>query len=947
MLLVLLLPTAGQAAYTVPYSSPLSDGTAYDAEWTSYTSVRKGSTWKNASGTFGSALDFSSTGTNGAIECIYDSSNDIDAWFISPFITLEAGSDYTLRLYLQTKDYAGTTENFEIRMASESTATALKAGTLITDKPSYSHQGSWELIEVPVTVSASGNYCFGLHSYSEADQGHLFATGFSIKSKQEGGGGDDPDIPVNPSTAKALPWSTQFAAASDFNEWTVAKGSDATSTGSWNYNNFIHCAQFDAEGFAEDDWMITPALNLSGSDGFKLSYKYSAYGDYEIRLGTDKENLESFDRILVEKHGLSDYDKDDEVIFTVPAAGDYYLAFRANAQPGSYMGYRLSKFAVSAHALAPALVSDLKAQAASDDSYSVTVSWTNPDSDNAGNELTSISKVTLYRDDIAVSDNFDTTPGAPVSYNDEVGAPGIYRYKVVAEGTGGLTAGDPVIVASDYVGRPAASMPFTLDLISAPDSEREKWNSIDADGDGATWKFYHDSSTSIFRSETNDSGTADNWLVSPYLTLNSGNYRMKWNVYAKGNTYEAGYATDYRNPSASFVKIAEISNEGQYGYLDKEIIFNIPESGDYVLVWHHKGSSNPDAQYYMGIAGASLEEAPVLPTVAGGLNAVSTTENPADVTVSWINPVLDNAGATLTSLSHAIVFRDGENVGRVDNIVPGRRSELTDLNVEGGKEYTYSVEIYNANGKSEDDAPEVTVFVGAGKAVPYDSDFSEWIQINENSDWYNWERNEDTGYYEFEQSWGSADDYLLSPYILFENGYDYAITVTTEAIADYSGSVSPTTWHLTVGPARNAEAQNAIATYTTQSEAEQTDRTVVSAISAPTPTAANAVNKPTVAPGNVAVGLHLSEIGNMRVKSVTVEQNGMTGIETVFGSTSLMKYSGGVLAVSPEASSVTIVSLDGRVIYQGKPSGSLEMPRGTYIVKATSAGRSETMKIMR
>lgn len=938
MLLVLLLPTAGQAAYTVPYSSPLSDGTTCDAEWTSYTSVRKGSTWKNASGTYGGNLDFSTTGTNGAIECMYGD-YAIDAWFISPFITLEAGTDYTLRLYIQTKDY-GSTENFEIRMASEASATALKAGTQIIDKPSYSHQGSWELLEVPVSVSATGDYSFGLHCYSAADQGHMFATGFSIKPTQ--GGGEDPVIPINPSTAKSLPWSTEFATTNDFQEWTPVKGSSSTSASTWNYNSFIHCAQFDAESSVEDDWLITPALNLSGSEGFKLNYKYTAYGDYEIRLGTDKDNLESFDRILVEKHGLSDFDKDDEVIFTVPVEGDYYLAFRANATSGSYMGYRLSKFAVSAHALAPALVSDLKARAASDNSYSVAVSWTNPSFDNAGNGLTAIGKVTLYRNDVAIADNFTTTPGASVTFTDEVTDPGIYTYKVVAEGTGGLTAGDPVPVTSDYVGRPTAAIPFNTDVASAPESERIKWGSIDADNDGNTWGYYHDYSTSMFRSTTNDNGTADNWLVSPYLSLNKGNYKMKWKTYAKSNSYEAGYATDYRNPSASFVKIAEINNESQYGYIEKEVIFNIPESGDYVLVWHHTGSSNPETQYYMGISEVSLDESPVLPTVAGALKAVSTTENPADVTVSWINPVLDNAGAMLTSLSHAIVLRDNESVGRVDNIVPGRRSELTDLNVEGGKEYTYSVEIYNANGKSEDDAPQVTVFVGPGKSVPYDSDFNEWIQLNENNDWYNWVCNEETGYYEFEQSWGSADDYLVSPYILLEDGYDYSISVTTEGIAD----MDPATWNLTIGSARNATSMTKVATYTTQSSTEQTDRTIISARSEQ-PTSDEASAKPVVASGNVAIGIHVPDVCHLRVKSVTVEQDGMTGSATIYGSSSLMRYSQGTLTLNPDVETLTIVDLNGRTVYSGTGQATIAMPRGIHIVKAEGAGRSETMKIMR
>ncbi len=940
--LALLLPAAAQAAYTVPYSSPLSDGTTTDSEWTSYTSVRRGVTWAQARGTAADALDFTTTGTQGAIECMYDQENALDAWFISPAITLSTGVNYTLKLYIQTKDYGSSTENFEIRMAEESSASALKAGTQVIDKPGYSHPGSWELIEVPLTVSVSGDYHFGLHSYSQIDQGHLFATGFSITSDSQGGGGDDP----HPSTAKQLPYTTTFATVDEFNEWTVAKGSSSTSSNSWNYNSYLSCPQFEAEGMIEDDWLISPAINLSEASAFSLDYTYTAYGDYEIRVGTDKDDLSSFNQLIKSQTGITNFDTEDKVIFSIDTPGEYYIALRANAPQGSFMGYRLNKFAVAACALTPAIITDLKAKAADDNSLQITVTWSNPSLTNAGTPLSEIGNISILRNGVTIcASHSDMTPGSTTSFIDTPDAPGVYEYTVIAEGVDGAAAEGNLTVRSDYAGRPETAMPFNFNVTSADDSERDKWNSIDADADGNGWAVEVDYSTTSFRSDTDSQGIADNYLVSPYITLNPGNYRIRWSMYAKSNSYEVGYATDYRNPASTFVKIADIADVTQYGYQENESIFALDTAGDYVLIWRHTGSSDPESQHCINLSAASLEEVPVLPSIATELAATSTVSNPSTVTLTWRNPAIDNAGAQLTSLSHASILRDGEPLGTVNDIEPGKSASFTDPNVDGGKEYTYTVEIYNENGKSEEDPASVTLYVGEGKSVPYESNFSEWKPINVNDDWYEWTIS-DTGCFEFEQSWGSTDDHIISPYILFEDGYNYSIAVTTEGIADSSGNTEPMTWHLTAGTARDAASMKHIASFTTESDAEQTDNATVSAVST-IPRSDETSANPQIPAGNVAIGIHTDNTGRIRVKSVTVEKEGLTGISTVYSTSKLMTYSGGTLFLAPAVEKIIICDLSGHIIYSGSNPGSYDMPAGIYIVNVKSGSRTETLKISR
>lgn len=944
---LLLTAIAGlslDAAVTLPYTSNMYvDVSQMDDGWTSSNDTRKGQGWEYDRDNTGSAL--STPGTSSAAYKPYDLDYDANCWMFSPAVDLKAGGNYTVGVWAKTKGIDD--ENFKICYGSEASASAMT--TIVFDKSEFKNPDDYVFVSGTVSPETDMTVYFGIHCYSPANHNVLSLTGFSIS---DGNGSTTPSEPDEPEPGEAmqLPFTYEFNSSANFaKDWIVGYGADAGVQQNWKINEYSGWAVFDvAQNEKENNWVISPELNFSEAGEYALIYTGLITGKLEFLIGTSTTGLEDY-RLLATQEISGSYDND--VVYNMPfevtEPGNYRIAVRACADPGTFMGYRMVSLKVRSDKPVPAIVNDLTATADADDALSVALCWTNPSTDHLGKDLASISKIELYRNSEMIKDDFlILTPGTTNAWLDEPADAGVYSYHVVVYNENGTADATPVEVSAGYVGRPVGEMPY-----SVSDSDPQAmmmFTSVDANSDGVKWE-YHDSENSWDREmiiETEDPAEFDDYLVSPYLHLAPGYYKLYYDLTARGNSMEIGYTTDRHNPQESFVKLTEFTDWQEY-YCDGSVVMVVETEGDYALCLHAVGLSSSPSNREISLTGLSLNETKVLPATVSGIKAIDNqTAEGFDVLLSWINPSIDNAGLPLPAdeALKIIIRRDGDVVATLEgeDYKVGAKCSWTDK-VDHEGDYTYSVVAEGINGASEDDAPEVDVHVCPVLTLPYTTeDFSEWI-IPSTSSWYKWEIDESTNHAVWNQSYVWSFNYsIYTPYLKLDETKEYLLEAT------FDGSADEMSMALVSSPKINEDAAVAhheftlpvnVTDHKISLKLRLTDASAVSAYAEEDAAEQTSVN---VASGKLMLGFRPKNTGKVTLKKFALSELISTGIENVTATEGNAIYADGKV-IYPEVCRITVVDINGRVLLSTEAS-QLSLDEFTGIVLVSAPGY-KTMKI--
>ncbi len=929
------------AGNPVPYSSSIYTDSQLESGWTESNQSPKAMGWRND--VQSTATQYAPTGmTSGAMKP-YDSSYISNAWLISPGITLEAGKEYTIGIWARTDSRAheGEKENFKITVTDDPAVEALSVGKIILNKQQYENKGNFEQFTVSYIPEESGDAYFGLYCYSDPDQYALYLTGFSVTAVEQGG--EDPDDPNPPVVidGKPLPYSFDFSDLTACQtEWKSVAGPQAAVNDPWHFGSYTHYAEFDsAEDEKEDNWLISPAIAFDQPGDYAINCRMWINGTLEVTIGTDPDDLSSFQTLNTYTNTeMPDQDEYLGSSFNVTVPGNYYLGFHACSDMGDFMGHRIYEVKVKLDVPVPGHVTDLKAEADPADELKVSLSWTYPAENNIGGELTEITKAELYRNEELISTISNPLPGSSDSFEDSaISEAGEYIYKVVCYNVNGYDQDHAVPeVSSGYVGRPTATYPVDFNIDYMDKEDVAKFTVVDANEDGYGWKYDDSGYFTTFKSTVPNTGDIemDDYVMTPYFTLPAGYYDVMFNVGCKGLNYEMGYATDRHNPADTFVKCAEVVTDPTYSASDHSMTIYIPQSGDYCFAVHHVGGYGENYYRDLQFKQFTLDGGKCIPMLATELAVTdASTQNEIKALVSWINPSEDTSGEELTSLSYAVVYRDDVEVGRVQTPTPGAASQYTDTLDESG-EYTYKVEVFNANGKNENESPEVTIFVGPGKALPYStSDFSDWTLFNPTSDWYNWELTEENTL-KFDNAWytTSINAYALAPVFETENNSKYLVTIETDPLEDDSEFE----FSLVAGPSKEPSDLKVVNTFTASSSAT-THKFKINVLD-PEQSAMDAIRardaavESHIGSGKNYIGLHTLNYGEVHVKSFAVRRTGVvTAVESVNGETIELSVVDHTIKVTSPAD-VKVYSLDGRLIASGSEVTALTLPVDNEIV---------------
>lgn len=939
----LLTPAAVNAGESVPYSSDLGYNYSLCPGWQNVT--RSDNYWQ-----YDRDSDFSTPGTSGGMVHTWEAEVNADAMLISPAIELTEGTTYTVSFWAKTVgNMMYEHEAFKLFMGPTGTMSALKATTPLIDVSDYFNNADFELFSATFTATASGDTYFGIYCCSEYYQGNLGVTGFSIKA-------DGQETPEVPEVVKELPYEADFTSEQSFGEWTSLAGPGAVNKEPWHLNTFGSFAEYDkSEGVAEDNYFISPALDLAEAGQYLVTVEYTAQGTFDFVLGTDRTDPASFATVLMTEEDVTKFNEPAEIPVQITQPGKYYVAMHLRAQAGSYFGYRLHAFKIKRNLSVPAVVTDLKAVADPADELKATLTWTNPALDNLGAALDAITKVEVSRNGQTVATLTEgLTPGAEATYTDNVPAASAYSYTVTVYNANGTLDAEPMTASAGYVGRPTAAYPYTLDIDTAPAEDLALFTSEDANGDGLTWEvqtqYYRTSFTST-NGDTPETESADNYLASPYLHLTPGYYLFTSSISAKNNNFEVGIATDRHNIAGTFTKLGGINDQQEHGYNDYKVIIPIDNEGDYCLVWRHTGMSTNYAYKTASLGAVSLADQALLPGTATRFG-VTTVPGEFEAHLTWTNPAVDNAGRELTTLTKIEIARDGEVIATLtDCLTPGETYEYTDGTMTASGEYRYTVTAYNANGCAEEDAPRFTAFIGTGEAIPYTADFNDWTIVNNGAS-YAWAVDTDGSIYFGRGAYDDVvyDDAIESPFILFENGKRYIVTFHTFGNTE----VQQGKFSLRLGTTR--DFMFPIADYDVTGMTEQEHKlTLLPRAFELNNADADAENTDILVPvGNLVMGFHVAENGAVNIRDFKIEPDpDYNSIEAIAGAGDLTAVcTDGVVTFSATVSTVIVADVTGRVLYSDADTATVDLrglaPSSLLIVRATAAdGSSVTLKLAR
>lgn len=251
-----------------------------------------------------------------------------------------------------------------------------------------------------------------------------------------------------PMRARALdvPFIEDFSDPETLTDWGIQ---DVNRDGnSWEYkSNFQNViCYFGSNG--NDDWLVTPAINLGKDDVYTLTFSVGSQGSryapehLTVTMGTSE---------YATRHTTVLYDNDniqcfwngsmETVTITLPVEEDgaYYFGFHCSTPKSSNYALYLDDVKVEQNGslAAPEAVGSLGVTAGAKGAPTATLSFTAPTLAADGSALKNLDKIEIFRDEQLAGSIDAPAPGSAQTFTDRSVPSGNHTYKVVAY-AGGL-----------------------------------------------------------------------------------------------------------------------------------------------------------------------------------------------------------------------------------------------------------------------------------------------------------------------------------------------------------------------------------------------------------------------------------------------------------------------------------------------------------------------------
>lgn len=514
--------------------------------------------------------------------------------------------------------------------------------------------------------------------------------------------------------------------------WTTVQGSSSSNVWTLEENR---CTGKVISG-TSDAWLFSPAIGVTTGNKYTFqskienNYTTTKYRNSTIEVYILADPSNTAEKLLEAGSFILSPDKTvEEIEFTFTPDDDYDIYFavvdKSNGSNGYYTYFSDFSITEEANIRAPKAVEGLTYSTSGDDGTTVTLSWTNPTLDTFGDPA-SIKQIRIDANGetyTTLSEAPYITPGEAITYTDPQPRSGIITYAVTVVADDDVE-GKTVSLTTEYIGPFAGlNVPMELPFKNCP------YNSI--------WKFANDEATTItwlidedkdcMSISVNNSSAIDATATSPGFNLSADKaYRLTYNETSSNPSNHINYSLELAGETVTTLREMEWCNPPKVSGVSTQALsfdFTPSETGQLCFRWHATAEKMSAAYYSntVSISGITVEELPVIPTLATGLTATAATDGTLQVELAWTNPSLSPTGLPLTGLT-ATILRDGVEVAAIP-AEPGAQGTYTDTPDICGY-HTYSVVISNANGASPEKPEKVTAdFVGDAVGLPFTADF--------------------------------------------------------------------------------------------------------------------------------------------------------------------------------------------------------------------------------
>ncbi len=545
--------------------------------------------------------------------------------------------------------------------------------------------------------------------------------------------------------------------------WTTIK--NGTNSNEWVFDTNVlgnELASFYCRGEENDDWLISPLIELTGNELLRFDYSTNHNVEFELRLSTAGKEIADFDQILIASDLYSNNQTKEALVNLSDYTGPVYLAWYLPPASLSYYSFYMDNICIETMPLCPAPVVE-----------SLTANYT---TDN-GAELMWSEFGTANIWDVEIVEAGLTPTGIPTESNitsnaylwslgdNDTEYDFYVRSNCISDGTSSWTG--PLRFKTD------CSLVSNLCESFEPTSEtRDCWKIYNVDEDQYFWNLGNQSNAKSGYFSASIYGTiseTENWLISPTINL-TGNEQLSF--YHKNQYQEYTRSFEVKLSStggeiADFTTvILPLSSYTNHEY--EKITIDLSGFNGPVNIAVIENSTNP-SYTHLYFDDICIETIPTCPSPSN-IGAVNISTNGAELI--W------------TEMGSALIrdFEIGVH-GFSPTGVPTDPVVLTSSYIWSGGQEETSYDFYvrsNCGAGDESEWKGPYTFTTLCEALdPFCEDFelgstseSCWTVIDGNQDLYQW--NLQGNFYNaygsqaariFTYGAGTQDDYLISPKI--------------------------------------------------------------------------------------------------------------------------------------------------------------------------------------
>jgi len=284
----------------------------------------------------------------------------------------------------------------------------------------------------------------------------------------------------------SAPYTEEFSNIEDLNAYTIIDGNGDKKIWNW-YNATVYLPY--CKEMACDDWFILPPMRLEGGRVYSFSIDayagYAAYTErFEVKYGRSNTAEAMTETIIAPTDVKGTMERTFTGEITPAESGIYYIGVHGISDPDMY-SLSVSRLSVGAGVSdnAPSTVGNLAVTADPNGLKKVSISFTAPDKNFAGQTITSLTDIIVTRDGHEIKKFDNPTPGDPYSCEDNLTESGYYKYEITASNEHGKSA---AVSKRVYVGinLPSAPTGVVLTETDEPGVVTLTWKAPETDVDG-------------------------------------------------------------------------------------------------------------------------------------------------------------------------------------------------------------------------------------------------------------------------------------------------------------------------------------------------------------------------------------------------------------------------------------------------------------------------------